>query len=380
MTMQRPVDALVTGFTKSPDLLARSLAPLRRLKHEGIIRDIHCVTWDSPELDPWLAPLHDLHEVRLTRVPQPALQGTPRQNGVRYQIENLKAALALVPDEPLILKWRPDFLARHAFLREKLVTFDRQAVVPPRTCFGVTMPAPVFGEKIWIPWADSNSPFFFEDAVFLGAKRDVGMLALSPAPEDMEILGDPQCSSYAHVLRFAKPFVSAYPLLRNYLRFSRYFWHDIEYRRQCVPYMIDNGFFWHILIAHAWILHSQFHVDVGAPSDLAFYANTVNRNADWSDFATLNVTSPYDTSAGWREGTKAGLALPSVSRAYGRLMDDGWQRALFTDDVPDLPRETLAALMANVAACADGRLDGIEAEFYQNLGHIHRNVPAASAA
>jgi hypothetical protein len=43
--MQRPVDALVTGFTKSPELLARSLDSLRRLKQEGIIRDIHCVTW-----------------------------------------------------------------------------------------------------------------------------------------------------------------------------------------------------------------------------------------------------------------------------------------------------------------------------------------------
>lgn len=68
----KPVDALVTGFTKSPDLLARSLAPLRRLKHEGIIRNIHCVTWDSPELDVCVAPLNEVHEVQLTRMPQSA--------------------------------------------------------------------------------------------------------------------------------------------------------------------------------------------------------------------------------------------------------------------------------------------------------------------
>ena len=53
----KPVDALVTGFTKSPELLDRSLAPLRRLKQENIIREIHCVTWDGAELDPYVAPL-----------------------------------------------------------------------------------------------------------------------------------------------------------------------------------------------------------------------------------------------------------------------------------------------------------------------------------
>ena len=54
------------------------------------------------------------------------------------------------------------------------------------------------------------------------------------------------------------------------------------YRRRLVPYLVDNGFYWHVLIAHAWIMHSHFHVDIGARGDLAFYANAVNREADWS--------------------------------------------------------------------------------------------------
>jgi hypothetical protein len=370
--MRKPVDALVTGFTKSPDLLARSLAPLRRLKHEGTIRNIHCVTWDSPELDSCVAPLHDVHEVQLTRVPQPDAKGNRNQCGVVYQVENLKAALALVPDDAMILKWRPDFVARHAFLREKITGFDGWSVVPPNTCFGITMPPHLFQSKIWIPWADSNTPFFYEDAVFAGARREVEKLVTPLTEADIAILADLQSGSYAHVARYAKIFASRYPLLGNYLKLFRFFPQDVEHRKKIVPYMVDNGFCWHLFIAHAWILHSQFHVDIGAPGDLAFYANAVNRNADWSRPETLKVTTPYDDPAGWRVGTKPGMALPSVCRAFGRLMDDTWQRALFTTGASDLPRETLIPLMENVARCRDGRLAGLEAEFYRGVEQIYR--------
>ncbi len=377
--MHKPVDALVTGFTRSPDLLARSLAPLRRLKHEGVLRNIHCVTWDSAEIDACVAPLRDLPEIQLTRVPQPGARGTANQRGVVYQVENLRAALAQVPDDPLILKWRPDFVARHGFLREKIVTFAQNAVVPPRVCFGITMPPPVFRTRLWIAWADSNSPFFYEDAVFLGERREVEMLTALPTPAEMEVLGDPHCGSYAHVVRYAKPFIAAYPLFANYMRRFRYFRHDMHYRAGQLSFALNDAFFWHMIVAHAWILHTQFYVDIGAPGDLRFYANAVNRDADWSRFETLRCTSPYDDIASWRLGTRAGEAFPGLSRAFGRLMDDAWHKALFTAELADLPRQTLTGLMANVAACADGRLGDLEAEFYRNMGRIHRDYRPALA-
>ena len=369
--MQRPVDALVTGFTKSPGLLARSLAPLCQLKHEGVIRNIHCVTWDSAELNSCVAPLDDLRDVQLTRVPQPAVSGNGHQRGIVYQVENLKAALKLVPDDALILKWRPDCVARHAFLRDKIRDFETWSAVPENVCFGVSMPPHLFQNKIWIPWADSNSPFFFEDAAFFGARREVEKLITPLTSADMAILGDVRCRSYVHVARYAKIFASRYPLLENYLRRFRFFPMDIEHRRKIIPYMVDNGFGWHLLIANAWILHSQFHVDIGAPGDLSFYANDVNRDADWSRPETLKVAFPYNDPTMWREGTKAGMAIPSVSRAFGRLVDDAWQKALFTTGVTDLPRDVLVALTENVARCRDGRLAGIEAEFYKGVERIH---------
>jgi hypothetical protein len=366
--MTRPTDAIVTGFVKSPLLLERSLAPLRRLKHEGIIRDIHYVTWDTPELDRWVEPVSSIHGVTLTRVPQPDAPGSGFWRGVVYQVANLKAGLKLLRDrDGLVLKWRPDFCARHSFIRDKIVNFDQLCTPPDNSCLGVAMPKRVFQAKLWIPWADCNAPFFFEDAAFLGQRRDVEKLVTPLVSADREILDDPFCGSYGHAVRYGQPFAAAYPLLAKYLRHYRYFPHEINARRHLLPHLLAEGFYWHLLIAHAWILHSHFHVDIGVHRDLSFYSNAVNREGDWSRYETLRVAPPYDGIAGWREGTEVGHALPSVSRVFGRLMDDAWQKAIFTTGVPDLAAGMLEPMLQNIAQCRDGRLNDLETTFYRDV-------------
>jgi hypothetical protein len=371
--MPQFADAIVTGFVKSPALLRRSLAPLLQLKQEGVLRSISCVTWNSGEIDAYVAPLADMPEVSLVRVPQPAVQGTGNQRGVVYQIRNLEAGLSQVAGEdPLILKLRPDMVVNVDFLRGKIADFNTLcAVHAEKSALGVRMPKPVLSHKIWIPWADSNQPFFYEDAMFLGRKKDLRKLVTTLSHEDMDILGDPLCGQFAHVVRYARIFVPRYPLFADYLRNYRYFVNDFDYRREIVPHLLNDGFFWHVLVAHAWILHSQFHVDAGRQGEISFYANNVNPNADWSNPESLRNATPYDYIDKWREGTEPGAAMPSVKRSYGRLADDAWQSAFFTRELPDFPRATLKRLLENIAACRDGRLKGIERDFYRNTAALH---------
>ena len=62
-------------------------------------------------------------------------------------------------------------------------------------------------------------------------------------------------------------------------------------------------------------------------------------------------------------------------------MDDAWQTALFTQDLPDFPQATLRGLMENVAACGDGRLRAIEQDFYARLERFRaREMEAQPAA
>ena len=105
---------------------------------------------------------------------------------------------------------------------------------------------------------------------------------------------------------------------------------------------------------------------------MLFYPNTVNRNADWSRPETLKVANPYDAVDSWRAGTRPGEASHSVRRLFGRLLDDAWHTALFTRPMPDFPPAMLRQLMEHVAAHRDGRLSGIESDFYVRMTTFHR--------
>lgn len=82
-------------------------------------------------------------------------------------------------------------------------------------------------------------------------------------------------------------------MFERYLREFRYLPNNAEYRSVLLAALMNDPFHWHLLIAHAYILATSFHVDCGEPGDLAFYANISNANADWSSLRTLTVNPPY---------------------------------------------------------------------------------------
>lgn len=375
--MGQVTDAIVLGFAKSPPLIERSFAPLRRLRQEGALRNVHYVTWDSPELDHHVAPVLAMADVQTTRVPQPAAVGSPAQKGLAYQIHNLEQALSLIPEnDAVVLKSRPDFIMKVDFLRDKVSNFACNARIDPTArALGVSMPAPIFKSRIWTPWADSNQPFFYEDGAFLGRKDDLLKLAAPATRADMDILGTPMCAHYCHIVRFVKPFLDSYPMFKGYLQHYRHLTCDLDYRVKLIPHALNGGFFLFLVVAHAWVLHSHFHVDCGEPGDIRFYANAVNKTTDWEDENSWRVTTPYggDDITGWREGEVPGQVTRNLGRPYGRLMDDAWQEALFTKPNKDVPRETLVAMLEHISQSRDGRLDGLERDFYADLARFHRD-------
>lgn len=373
--MTRPVTAIVTGFTRSPDLPGLSLAPLQALKRKGVIQRIVAVTWDKAEIDRFVMPLAAMDDVELVRVPEPQVAGGRYQTGVVYQIRNLEEALRRVPErDALIVKIRPEFIIDEALLQDKIVNFERHCA-PSKLArrFGVTMPPSPFAMKIWIPWADASQPFFYEDAAFIGLKRDIQMLASREAEDRLDVLADKNCGWFAHVVRFAVPFLRTYPIFERYMRDFRYFPNSTHYRVALLPGLMNDGFFWHLLIAHAWILATSFHVDCGEPGQIRFYTNISNPNADWNSLASLMVNPPYNDIALWRDGQKPGGLTPCTARTYGRLVDDSWQHALFTTPVlRDLTPDRLRAVLRNVALYRRGLLAEAEDGFYRRLSALYR--------
>ena len=375
--MPRPIDAIVTGFTKNAVLCQQSLAPLRVLRREGLIRAIHCVTWDTPAIDEFLAPLSAMEDVQLVRVPQPQVAGGASQSSVQRQCANLDAALGLIPGgDTLVVKSRPDFVFSCDFLRAKLTNFDALCASPPKAqLFGKELPRPIFAKKIWIPWADANQPFFYEDGAFIGLKRDLALLVTENIETHFAPLTDPdKCGPFGHVIRFAPVFLPRFPIFRRYLREYSAFLNDLDYRMALVPVMMDDAFFWHLLVAHAWILHTGFHVDCGKQGELGLYPNTSNVGKDWSSLASLKLGNPYDLVTSWRNGTGGGVnVLSAVNRPYGRLLDDTWAQAMFTRALPDFPLAMVQQIAAGVAAYSTGVLRELEEAFYAKITRFRAN-------
>ena len=373
--MSRPTDAIVTGFTKNADLCAASLAPLRALKQAGVIRNITCVTWTSPEIDAYLAPLSAMPDVELVRVAQPKALGSPFQRGTIYQVRNLEAALAQVPEEDvLILKSRPDFVADQAFLKSKIENFDRLCAFPEIAIPGVELPRSPFKAKIWVPWADANQPFFYEDAACLGLKCDVAKLVTPKIEDRVGVLATTEniYGPYAHVLRFGAIFRDTMPIFSRYVRDYRFFPNDMDYRRRLIPLLAKEPFFQHLIVAHALTLAANFHVDCGRQGQLALYPNFWNLKADWSSMASLRVNPPFDRAEAWRASTSPGAFAPAVMRLYGRLMDDDWQRALFAGPVPDIKQEVLHAVVRDAVNYRTGVLARWEESFFRSLSNFYR--------
>jgi hypothetical protein len=378
--MTRPVDAVVTGFTKNAALCQVSLAPLLQLKVEGVIRNIHYVTWDGPELDGYVSHA-TMDGVSVTRVPQPAVTGGANQKSVLYQVANLDAALAQVAEpDALIVKSRPDFIYSVDFLRAKIEGFDTYSAIDRNAmAFGTRLPDPPLVRKIWLPWADAGQPFFYEDGAFIGLKRDVAKLVTSDVGSIFAPIANPgDCGSISHVVRFAPVFLDSFPIFKRYLAEYSVFQNDPDYRVALARLLMDDPFYWHLITAHAWVLHSAFHVDCGAQNDLMFYPNTRNAGADWSSIRSLRLGNPYDAVTGWRNATLNGAAMfAMMARPYARVLDDAWQSRMFSEGFPDFPQHMLQQFPRNIALYATGLLNGFEDAFYAKLRHFHQEWLAA---
>jgi hypothetical protein len=383
--LTRPVVAIVTGFTRSAELLQLSMAPLRLLKQRGSIQRILCVTWNTGEIDTFVAPLATMHDVEVIRVDQPVARGTRYQKGVIYQVRNLEAALDRVPEHhALILKSRPDFVADPDFLEGKLKNFDALCALSDFPAgAGLNLPLSPFAAKIWIPWADANQPFFYEDAAFLGLKRDVAQLVTPHIGDKLSVLDTATNTHgpFSHVIRYATLFRSDYPIFARYVREYKYFRNDMDYRRALIPALMKEPFFWTLVVMHAWILANSFHVDAGSDGQLRFFANLFNDRSDWSSLASLRVNPPFDNVEGWRRSVQAGSLMSGAGRLYGRLMDDTWQHALFNHEGPtDITRDKLLAVLKDGALYRKRALADQEAAFYRAISGMHRQHFAQQAA
>jgi hypothetical protein len=369
--------AIVTGFTVHAALMQKSFAPLLNLRRRGVLDRVIYMTWDDGALDDLVAPAMAWREVEVVRVPQPRVSGIAQRRGFILQSRNIAAALKLVgnPAE-LVVKSRPDFLFDEGFLEDKIGRFGQWRTAPDfsQRIPPILPPSP-FQARIWVPWGDGGAPFYYEDAAFIGLAGDLEKLVTPLADELIQHCGDDLSVNLAHVLRFAVPFLNTFPIFLRYIRDFHLFRMNLEYRKAMVPICIADPYYWHLAVAHAWIMAANFHVDCGRQGQLHLVtSSTAHERRDRPVEELCDYVTYKDVEA-WRALEEPGSFLPLLTHAGCRLMDDDWQMRLFSGPVDQgYTHENLLAILSNVRQYQSGLLSEMEETFYGALNKLYRDI------
>lgn len=368
--------AIITGYTPHAALMRKCFEPLLALRQSGQLKRILYVTWDKPEIDAFVTPALTWPGVEIVRLPQPVAMAKPYQSSFVFQSRNLAAALQLVTDpNELIVKLRPDFLFDTDFLAGKIASFDRWRSAPDFSPYiPVVMPPSPFAARVWVPWATANMPFYMEDAAFMGLACDLQMLA-DPRAESLVMgRGDEATLFIVHALRFVAPFLDEYPLFVPVLDKFHLWRMDPDYRKTFLLTAIADPFFWHLVIAQAWILATSFHIDCGAQGQLRLVqSTTAQQNAD-CPVAEIPDNVLYADVEGWRQIAEPGTVAPLLLHLCGRLVDDHWQHALFSGPVEQgFTHDNLVVILRNLEYYGAGVLDHSERAFYDRVEGLYRD-------
>lgn len=366
--------ALFTGLAPSAPLLEASFAPLIALHREGVLQRIVYVTWDDAKYDSHVAPAAAWPEVEIVRIPQPELSGPYYRKSFVYQNRTQAAGLRHIGDtDELVVKLRPDFIFDKSFLAAKIASFETWRAAPDFSSF-VKVPTPPspFAARIWVPWATANLPFYMEDGAFMGLCSDLQKLA-RPEAETLALqYGTEETVIICHALRFLMPFLDDYPLFERLLRQFHIFRMENGYRSKFLTASLTDPFFWHFLIAQAWITATSYHIDCGGQGSLRLVqTKTAHENAG-KPIAEIPDNVLYADVEGWRREQKPGTMMPLLMHLCGRLVDDDWQRAVFSGPVQmGCMPEVLLSVLNNLRLYPTGLLDEMEDTYYEAMDRLY---------
>src|SRR5262249_35548110 len=163
----------------------------------------------------------------------------------------------------------------------------------------------------------ANLPFYMEDTAFIGLAGDLAKLA-DPAAEPLaKRCGDAGTAIAAHALWFAPPFLKDYPIFEDYLERFHLLRMDEDYRKAYLGIALEDPFFWHLIVAHAWIVATSFHVDCGRQGDLRFIQTTTANEHAGRAVADIPDNVLYADVEGWRQVQRPGMMISLLMRLCG---------------------------------------------------------------
>jgi hypothetical protein len=217
------------------------------LRSDGLIEQIYFVTWknrmeDKPELHDYLLK----HDISVVLAEESPVGG---KGNFWHQTKSLDIGLRQVPDGHHVLRTRTDLHIEKDFLKS-LFSGSVKSV-------HTTAESPVFENRIWVPCAVIDKPFYICDYCFYGNKIDMERLYNYDAKN--EVLYDIKVGNAEH-WRFIHPYLQEFPFLEQYI--TDYANRPNEYtnRHQFLETRLSSEVFSKFLSFYWKVLMSDFYI------------------------------------------------------------------------------------------------------------------------
>ena len=253
-----PINILLCGLVRTPDLLLQSMRDFVKLRNEGLVDRVFFSTWKGE-----VGKYESLREgliasgVSLIESDEPEYAGT----SIFHQMKTLESGLDRFGDDDRVLKTRCDVYIRPEFIA-KLATDETYLKIDADDT------DLVFQEKVWIPWFEITKPFYMGEECFFGRAGDLRKLVNYDVSYDVKYDMD---AGRGHIRRFIHPFLGPYPHLVEYLRSGAKTGHNTVHRFDILRRRCESEDFWYYLAFYYLIIRKYFRIEADyVPNQIEF--------------------------------------------------------------------------------------------------------------
>ena len=201
-----PIDVVICGVIRTPDLFKKSIETLNSLKKEGIVSKIIFSTWKG-EIEKY-PDMEDFLNKNNTIIVEDKEPENPGLGNVWNQMKSLENGLEKASHDKFVLKSRPDLFIKPDFIKFLASSLDKLKISAP-------LPeGNVFKYKIWVPWFELTQPFYIADECFFGHYDDIKKLVNYDSYYDKYTS---TICGIVHIRRFLQPFAEKYPQLIKFV-------------------------------------------------------------------------------------------------------------------------------------------------------------------
>jgi hypothetical protein len=238
---------VIAGLVRDEAIFARQLEVLVDWRKKQLIEGVVYSTWIN-ELSkyPNIASFLVKQDIAIVEIAEPTLQ---LEGHILHQMTSLHYGLQLVPDQTYVFRTRPDMRLTHEmqdFLRNE-----------PSLALGAPDDWPeIFEERLVVLAGSLLTPFYINDMIFYGRKKDVNKLVSFDVA--CEVI---YANMAAEQFYFAPSFYRALPIFRSFFQLSApYSYDDRDWARRFIVQHMASDFFLQIWLTYLMCLDRYFRI------------------------------------------------------------------------------------------------------------------------